>query len=74
MEVNQRCSYNPLTKSAIVRELKTFLHQNNKLIKLFKIVLDRMQSDTIVFRTDQVPSSEHAKKVQLVDNPAIVIV
>lgn len=35
-----------ITKSAAVRELTTFLHQNNEFIKLFKTALDRMPSDS----------------------------
>lgn len=77
-EVNQRCAHNPITKRAIVRELQTFLHQNNELIKLFKIALDRMPSDShnIVIRADKTPAGEHARRFNspTIDEVAVVIV
>lgn len=45
------------TRRDIVLELQRFLHQNNELVKLFKVGLDRMPSDNhkIVIRADKTP-------------------
>jgi hypothetical protein len=77
-EVDRRCAYNPTMKRTIVQELQTFLHQNNELVKMFKIALDRMPSDShnIVIRADKTPAGEHARRFNspTTDEVAIVIV
>ncbi|XP_044592065.1 uncharacterized protein LOC123270186 [Cotesia glomerata] len=77
-EVDQRCAHNPTVKRAIVKRLQTFLHQNNELIKIFKIALDRMPSDShnIVIRADKTPAGEHARRFNspTTDEVAVVIV
>ena len=45
-EVDNRCAHNPTVKRTIVQELQMFLHQNNNLVNMFKIALDRMPSDS----------------------------
>lgn len=77
-EVDQRCAHNPTTKRDIVKRLQTFLHQNNELIKTFKMALDRMPSDShnIVIRADKTPAGEHARRFNspTIDEVAVVIV
>lgn len=54
-EVDNRCAHNPTVKRTIVHELQMFLHQNNNLVNMFKIALDRMPSDShnIIVRADK---------------------
>lgn len=56
-ELDQRCTIGSNTRRDIVLELQRFLHQNNELVKLFKVGLDRMPSDNhkIVIRADKTP-------------------
>ncbi|XP_076260498.1 uncharacterized protein LOC143196581 [Rhynchophorus ferrugineus] len=44
-EVDKRRAHNPIVKRTIVQELQMFLRQNNNLVNIFKIALDRMPSD-----------------------------
>lgn len=55
VEVDNRCAHNPRVKRTIVHELQMFLHQNNNLVNMFKIALDRMPSDShnIIVRADK---------------------
>lgn len=52
-------------------------HQHNELIELFKIVLDRMPSDThkIVIKAEKTPIEEHTRRFNAptIDEAAIVI-
>lgn len=63
-EVDKRCAHNPTVKRTIVQELQMFLHQNNNLVNIFKIALDRMSSDShiIVIRADKTPAGEHTRR------------
>ncbi|XP_073955775.1 uncharacterized protein isoform X1 [Choristoneura fumiferana] len=77
-EVDRRCAHNPTVKRTIVQQLQTFLHQNNDLVKVFKMALDRMPSDShnIVIRADKTPVGEHARRFNspTIDEVAIVVV
>ncbi|XP_015175981.1 PREDICTED: uncharacterized protein LOC107066151 [Polistes dominula] len=63
-EVDNRCTHNPTVKRTIVQELQMFLHQNNNLVNMFKIVLDHMPSDShnIIIRADKTPAGEHTRR------------
>lgn len=54
-EVDKRCDHKPTVRRTIAQELQMFLHQNNNLVNIFKIALDRMPSDShnIVIRADK---------------------
>lgn len=77
-EVDTRCAHNPTVKRTIVQQLQTFLHENNELVKVFKMALDRMPSDShnIVIRADKTPAGEHARRFNspTIDEVAIVVV
>lgn len=77
-EVDRRCGHNPTVKRTIVQRLQTFLHENNDLVKLFKVALDRMPSDSnnIVIRADKTPAGEHARRFNspTIDEVAMVVV
>ncbi|XP_044572041.1 uncharacterized protein LOC116655397 [Drosophila ananassae] len=45
-EINIRCAHKPTVKRTIVQQLQIFLHQNNNLVNMIKIALDRMPSDS----------------------------
>ncbi|XP_044574027.1 uncharacterized protein LOC123258219 [Drosophila ananassae] len=45
-EINKRCAHNPTVKRIIVQQLQMFLHQNNNLVNMIKIALDRMPFDS----------------------------
>jgi len=55
-----------------------FLHQNNNLVNIFKIELDRMPSDShnIVIRADKTPVGEHTRRFNslTIDEVDVVIV
>lgn len=78
VEVDTRCGHNPTVKRIIVQQLQTFLHENNELVKMFKMALDRMPSDShnIVIRADKTPAGEHARRFNspTIDEVAIVVV
>ncbi|GBP68487.1 hypothetical protein EVAR_52648_1 [Eumeta japonica] len=77
-EVDNRCAHNPTVKRTIVQELQMFLHQNNNLVNMFKIALDRMPSDShnIIIRADKTPAGEHTRRFNspTIDEVAVVIV
>lgn len=76
-ELDQRCAIGSNTRRDIVLELQRFLHQNNELVKLFKVALERMPSDNhkIVIRADKTPVGQHARQFNAptIDEVAIVI-
>ena len=74
-EVNRCYAHNSIVKWTIVQELQTFLHQNNDLVKLFKVALDRMPSEShgIVIKADKTPAGEHARRPKI-DEVALVII
>ena len=63
-EVDRCCAHNPTVKLTIVQGLYTFLHQNNGLVRIFKIALNRMSSDShiIVIRSYKTPAGEHERR------------
>ncbi|GBP51657.1 hypothetical protein EVAR_48280_1 [Eumeta japonica] len=63
-EIEKRRAHNPTVKRIIVQELQTFLHQNNNLVKMFKMALNRMPSDShnIVIRADKTPAGAETNK------------
>lgn len=76
-EVDRRCAnYSTLNRN-IIQEMQAFLHQNNQLVNMFKIALDRMPSDShnIVIRADKTPAGEHARRYNspTVDEVAIIV-
>ncbi|XP_025831529.1 uncharacterized protein LOC112904787 [Agrilus planipennis] len=77
-EVDKRCAHNPTVKRTIIQELQMFLHQNNNLVNIFKIALDRMPSDShnIVIRADKIPAGENTRRFNspTIDEVAVVIV
>ena len=77
-ELDTRCVHNPTLKRTIVQELQMFLHQNNYLVKMFEIALDRMPSNNhnIVIKADKTPVGEHTRRFNspTIDEVAIVIV
>lgn len=77
-EVDQCYAHNPTMKRAIVKKSPTFLHQNNEFIKMFKIALDWMPSDSHnnVIRPDKTLAGGHARRFNspTIDEMAIVIV
>lgn len=77
-EIDNRCAHNPKVKRIIVQELQIFLHQNNNLVNMFKIALDRMSSDShnIIIRADKTPTGEHTRRFNspTIDEVAVVIV
>nr|XP_041631043.1 uncharacterized protein LOC121502160 [Drosophila kikkawai] len=77
-EINNRCAHNPTVKRTIVQQLQMFLHQNNNLVNMFKIALDRMPSDShnIIIRADKTPAGEHTRRFNspTIDEVAVVIV
>ena len=61
-EANQRCQFNSGTRQPIVLALQDFLHEHNKLIRVFRTALDRMPTDeyAIIIRADETPVGQHA--------------
>lgn len=53
-EINQRCVFGCASKRDIIAQLQQFLHEHNKLVKLFKTAIEIMTSDDlkIVIRAD----------------------
>ncbi|KAB0790841.1 hypothetical protein PPYR_15004, partial [Photinus pyralis] len=77
-ELDTRCAINSSVKKSVVKQLQTFFHEHNKLVKLFKAALDRMPSDDhkIVIRADKRPTKEHPRRLNVptIDEVAIVVV
>jgi hypothetical protein len=77
-EVDQRCTNIPGTRRHIVLNLQRFLHQNNLLVNIFKMSLDKMPTDEykVVIRADRRPEGEHERRYNapIVDEVAVVIV
>ncbi|XP_049316944.1 uncharacterized protein LOC125779714 [Bactrocera dorsalis] len=76
-ELDQRYAIALNTRREIICELQRFFNQNNALVQLFKIALDRMPSDhhKIVIRADRTPFGEHERRFNAptIDEVAIVI-
>lgn len=77
-EVECRCVIGSNIRRNIVNELQQFLHDENELVKLFKVALERMPSDDhkIVIRADKAPVGQHAGRFNAptIDEVAIVII
>lgn len=77
-EVDRRCAIGSNIRRNIVDGLQQLLHDENELVKLFKVALERMPSDDhkIVIRADKAPVGQHARRFNAptIDEVAIVIV
>lgn len=77
-EANQRCNISSDLKRYIVQDLQTMLHEENELVRLFQMALDRMPSDSysIVIHADKTPPGQHIRRFNAptIDEVAIVIV
>jgi len=62
-QIYQRCQFNTDTKREIVAALQALFDQHNKLIRLFRIVLERMSTNyyNIVVRADETPIGQHVR-------------
>ncbi|GBP39754.1 hypothetical protein EVAR_23080_1 [Eumeta japonica] len=76
-EVDNRCAHNPTVKRTIVQKSRMFLHQDNNLVNVFKIALDRMPPDShnIVIQADKIPVGEHTRRFNspTIDEVAVVV-
>ncbi|GBP22167.1 hypothetical protein EVAR_10677_1 [Eumeta japonica] len=75
-EGDKRCDYNPTVKRTIVQGLQMFLHQNNNLVNMFKIALNRMPSDSHKIQADKTPVGEYTRRFNspTIGEVAVVIV
>lgn len=79
-QVQQRQRYNPATKVHIVSHLQTMFHENNQLVKTFKLAKDdpRLCSDDhfIAIHADKTPVGQHRGRYNAptMDDVAILMV
>lgn len=77
-EINQRCAAIPGARRAIVADIQRMLHQENQLVRVFKMALDQMPADDyrVVIRADKTPSNEHERRFNAptINEVAIVMV
>lgn len=77
-ELDRRCEIGQNIRRNIVARLQNLLHEENQLVNLFKVTLERMPSDNykIVIRADRTPAGQHTGRFNAptIDEVAIVIV